>query len=298
MNFDEIANTISHATERPFSLDEHSDIGGGCINTAMKITGSGQCYFLKLNDANRLDMFDAEAAGLNDLAAARAIKVPQPICTGICTGVSGSQAFIVLEYLDMGPGANSAAMAEFGEQLAQMHRQSHDQFGWSRENTIGATPQINTLADNWLDFYAHSRLAFQTEMAAERGIAVTTVDALQRIIDQLGDFFSGYQPQASLLHGDLWSGNYGVLASGEPVIFDPATYYGDREADLAMTELFGGFGHDFYAAYNASWPVDEGYSTRKTLYNLYHILNHFNMFGGGYGSQAGSMANRLLASIA
>jgi len=292
MDLQEVASNISTATGQTFEPGRQSTIGGGCINSALQIEGSGQTYFLKSNDANRLAMFEAEAAGLAELAAAEAIRVPRPICTG----VSGSQAYIVMEHLSMG-ASHPGVMAQFGEQLAQLHRCRREQFGWQRENTIGSTPQINSWADSWLEFYATSRLGVQIEMAAERGIGSATVDATYRIMDQLADFFTGYQPEASLLHGDLWSGNYGVLASAEPVIFDPATYFGDREADIAMTELFGGFGAAFYAAYNAAWPMDPGYSIRKTVYNLYHILNHFNMFGGGYGAQAGSMARGLLANL-
>jgi len=292
MNFKDIEQNISELTGQPFVVTNQAGVGGGCINTAMKLSGSDRSYFLKLNNANRLDMFEAEAAGLNELALANAIRVPKPICYG----VSGPQSYIVLEHLEMG-GTSRDVMHEFGEQLAQLHRHTNDQFGWYRENTIGATPQANTQADNWIEFYAQSRLRFQIEMAAGRGITSSTVDNTCRIIERLADFFAGYKPPASLLHGDLWSGNYGVMSSGEPVIFDPATYYGDREADLAMSELFGGFGREFYAAYDASWPIDVGYPVRKTLYNLYHILNHFNMFGGGYGSQADSMASELLAEV-
>ncbi len=292
MNINDIEQNISESTDQPFVVDNQNSIGGGCINTAMQLKGSGRSYFIKLNNANRLDMFEAEAAGLAELAKAKAVRVPMPICSG----VSGSQAYIVLEYLEMG-GSARGVMSEFGEQLAQMHQYTNDRFGWSRENTIGATPQQNNWTAEWIDFYARLRLTYQIEMAADRGIGRATIDATNRIIDQLSDFFVGYQPQASLLHGDLWSGNYGVLTSGEPVIFDPATYYGDREADLAMSELFGGFGREFYAAYDSAWPIDAGYTVRKTLYNLYHILNHFNLFGGGYGSQASSMANQLIAEI-
>jgi len=292
MKINEVEQNISESIGQSFVVDKQTGVGGGCINTAMKLTGSGQSYFLKLNNANRLDMFKAEAAGLVELAQANAVRVPKPICTGIV----GSQAYIVLEHFKMG-GSARGVMHVFGEQLARLHRHSSDQYGWSRENTIGSTPQQNTWADNWIDFYADSRLRPQIGMAAERGIGRATVDTTNKIIDQLADYFAGYEPQASLLHGDLWSGNYGVMSSGEPVIFDPATYYGDREADLAMTELFGGFGSEFYTVYNNAWPLDAGYSVRKTLYNLYHILNHFNMFGGGYGAQAGSMASQLLAEI-
>ena len=293
MNFQDIAANISSATGKPFVFDNQHSVGGGCINAAMKISGSGQSYFLKTNDANRLSMFEAEAAGLADLDASGAIKVPTPICTGS----SGSQAYIVIEYLAIAGSGASSVMADFGEQLAQLHRTTQTRFGWHRNNTIGSTEQINPWTDTWLEFYAQSRLRFQTDMAARRGIGSSAVNSLHHLIERLADFFPAYEPQPSLLHGDLWSGNYGVLATGEPVIFDPATYYGDREADMAMTELFGGFGRDFYSAYQASWPLDPGYATRKTLYNLYHILNHFNMFGGGYGSQATSMVSRLLAEI-
>jgi len=297
MDFHEIESAISAATGQAFHIDKQQHVGGGDINTAMKITGSGQAYFLKLNRAQLLDMFEAEAAGLQDLAKADAVRVPEPVCTG----VTGSQAFIVIEYLDIS-GRSRGSMSTFGEQLAQMHRYSSDrfgpkQYGWHRDNTIGATPQINDWMDDWVSFWSEHRLGYQLELAARRGMGSSAIDKGQRLREKLAEFFQGYQPEASLLHGDLWSGNYGFIASGEAVIFDPATYYGDREADLAMTELFGGFGEQFYAAYNSRWPLDQGYAARKTLYNAYHILNHFNMFGGGYGSQAASMIERCLSEV-
>ena len=295
MNLHEIEAAISTATGKTFHIDKQSHVGGGDINTAMKISGAssnnvGKDYFLKLNSASLLGMFEAEAAGLSDLAAAGAIRVPESVCTGI----SGSQAFIVMECLDL---AGRGSMLAFGEQLAQMHRHTKDQFGWHRDNTIGSTPQINDWKDDWLSFWAEHRLGYQLELATTRGIGPSAIKTGEKLQARLEDFFPGYQPEPSLLHGDLWSGNYGFLSNGEAVIFDPATYYGDREADLAMTELFGGFGGEFYAGYNANWPLDEGYKIRKTLYNAYHILNHFNMFGGGYGSQAESMMGRLLAEV-
>ena len=292
MHWPDIEANISQATGQAFKINQHSHVGGGDINTALKISGSGHDYFLKLNRAQLLDMFDAEADGLRDLAAAHAIRVPQ----AICTGVSDSQAYIVLEYLPMG-GSGRGVMSTFGEQLAQMHQHTSERFGWHRANTIGSTKQINTWCDDWLDFWAEHRLGFQLQLAQRHGLNTRIIQQGEKLQTHLDAFFTGYQPQASILHGDLWSGNYGIAATGEPVIFDPATYFGDREADLAMTELFGGFGGEFYAAYNAAWPLDAGYKVRKTFYNLYHILNHFNLFGGGYGSQAGSMIDRLLAEI-
>ena len=300
MNLHEIESAISTATGNTFRIDKQSHVGGGDINTAIKISGTnqgqaGQDYFLKLNNAQLLGMFEAEAAGLSDMAATGAIRVPKPVCTGI----AGSQAFVVMEHLDIG---GRGSMSTFGEQLAQMHRCTCDQFGpkqygWHRDNTIGSTPQINDWTQDWVSFWAEHRLGYQIDLAAKRGIGSSAIQKGENLRERLGDFFSGYEPEVSLLHGDLWSGNYGFVSDGEAVIFDPATYYGDREADLAMTELFGGFGGEFYAGYNASWPLDAGYSVRKLLYNVYHILNHFNMFGGGYGAQAESMMGQLLAGV-
>lgn len=293
MNWQDIEQAISHSSVKAFTLDERHNIGGGCINSAMRISGSGREYFLKFNDANLLDMFEAEADGLRDLASADAVRVPIPVCTG----VTDNQSYIVMEFLPMS-GGGRGVMARFGEELALMHRYTQDQFGWHRDNTIGSTPQVNDWQNDWLTFFRDHRLGYQLDLAGRRGIGYRTVQKGEKLQGSLADFFSGYKPVASILHGDLWSGNYGITASGDPVIFDPATYFGDREADLAMTELFGGFGNEFYAAYNDTWPVDAGYSVRKTLYNLYHILNHYNLFGGGYGSQADGMIERLLAEVA
>lgn len=293
MNWQDIEQAISEVTGAKFVLDRQGSIGGGCINTAMKISGAGRDFFIKLNDSHLLDMFEAEADGLREMAAAEAVRVPQPVCTGI----SGGQAFIVMEYLAMGGHGNASSMARFGEQLAQMHRHSAGQFGWHRDNTIGSTPQQNTWMSDWLAFWRERRIGFQLQLAARHGLAGRVVQKGERLQGTLAAFFDNHQPAASILHGDLWSGNYGIGQDSEPVIFDPAVYFGDREADLAMTELFGGFGREFYAGYNSAWPLDVGYSQRKTLYNLYHILNHFNLFGGGYAAQAEAMIDRLLSEV-
>lgn len=293
MNWQDIAQAITDATGKSFVLDGQSGIGGGCINTAMKINGSGREYFVKLNSAKLLAMFEAEADGLRDIATAKAVRVPLPICTGI----SGNQAFIVMEYLAMGGRGGGTVMARFGEQLAQMHRHTAEQFGWHRDNTIGSTPQLNDWMDDWIYFWGEQRLGYQLELAGKHGIGARTLQKGEQLQGTLNAFFTGYAPEPSILHGDLWSGNYGISRDGEPVIFDPAVYFGDREADLAMTELFGGFGSEFYAGYQAAWPLDAGYQQRKTLYNLYHILNHYNLFGGGYASQAEGMIDRLLAQL-
>lgn len=164
-------------------------------------------------------------------------------------------------------------------------------FGWDINNTIGSTVQINNWTANWAEFWAEHRIGYQLKLARRRGGNFPQEERLLKVIPEL---LAGYEPQPSLVHGDLWGGNAGVTSAGEPVIFDPATYLGDREVDLAMTELFGGFPAQFYRGYNQVWPLDSGYEKRKTFYNLYHILNHFNLFGGSYESQANQMINRIL----
>lgn len=285
-----IANHISEATGAPFSEIRHHSVGGGSINAAHVLEGDGKQFFVKLNSANLLDMFEAEAAGLEEMASANAIRVPQPVCHG----VSGSEAYLVIEYLSLGGSGNGA---KAGEQLAALHQKQQDQFGWYRDNTIGSTPQPNTLCGDWLEFYSRHRLGFQLKLAESNGFHGRLISNGEHLLAELGAFFSDYQPVPSLLHGDLWGGNYATTKDGEPVIFDPAVYYGDREADIAMTELFGGFPRDFYSAYHATWPLDAGYKVRKTLYNLYHIINHANLFGGGYASQAEGMIGSLLSEI-
>ena len=289
-DWSQISQHISDATGATFAHAIQRGIGGGSINAAHVLESTeGIKYFVKLNHASLLDMFEAEAEGLNEMLSANAIKVPTPICWGI----SDNESYIVMEYIPLG-GKGSGQ--KLGEQLAAMHRKQWDKFGWTRDNTIGSTPQPNTPSSSWIDFYREQRLQFQLELAAQNG-GTGLLNKGERLAAGLDAFFADYQPVPSLLHGDLWGGNYSTDLDGNPVIFDPATYYGDREADIAMTELFGGFPHDFYAAYNKAWPLDPGYATRKTLYNLYHVINHFNLFGGGYLSQADHMISSLLSEI-
>ncbi len=283
-----IAGCISDLTGTSFQPETPHRLGGGCINSALRLADDRQQWFVKTNDAARFDMFDAEAAGLNAMADTGTIRVPR----ALCTGTHGANAYIVMEYIPPGSsGRHGQALA--GERLAGMHRHTAGRFGWERDNTIGATPQANDWRDDWISFWREHRLGFQLELVGRNGHT-----SLQRHGEKLLDRFPAlieHDPVPSLLHGDLWGGNISFDQTGEPVIFDPAVYYGDREADLAMTELFGGFGDGFYQAYNAAWPLHEGYPVRKTLYNLYHILNHTNLFGGGYAGQAQGMIDRLLS---
>ena len=286
-----LSAAIRDATQRPFEVRDAIPVGGGSINQAYRLEGTdGSRYFLKLNDARHLPMFAAEAQGLNAIAATNALRVPQPVAHGS----ADAHSFLVLEHLELGSRGDARLL---GEQLAALHRCTNGEFGFARDNYIGTTPQPNGWKDNWMDFWRERRLGFQLRLAAQNGCSGQLQTLGEKLLDALPAFFDGYAPQPALLHGDLWSGNNAFLADGMPVIFDPAPYYGDRECDLAMTELFGGYSADFYAAYRAAYPLDDGYAVRKDLYNLYHILNHANLFGGGYARQAEGMMQGLLAGV-
>lgn len=288
-----VCDRIAELTHQPFILQSKQDVAGGCINQAYLLKGhDGRRFFIKLNSANCLDMFAAESEALTALALSNSIRVPSPLSHGL----SGQYSYLIMEHLALGSG-NSTSQTKLGEGLATMHLCSQEKFGWQRNNTIGSTLQINTQTSNWTEFWRQQRLGFQLELAKQNGYGDSLQEKGQRLLERLDVFFQ-HKPKPSLLHGDLWSGNYAVTTEGEPVIFDPALYYGDRETDLAMTELFGGFSAEFYVAYQANYPLDKGYATRKTLYNLYHILNHLNLFGRGYLSQAETMIDRLLSESA
>lgn len=262
-------------------------MGGGCINETIKLTTNHKDYFVKLNRSERLSLFEREAEGLTALAASQSIQVPKVICMGI----AGQFSFLVLEYHKLSSHGN-AELA--GRQLALMHSTVSSQYGKMTANYIGNNPQINTSCDSWSHFWQQNRLGYQLKLAARQGYGGKLQAHGERLQEKLPDLI-GHAPQSSLLHGDLWSGNLGYLTNRAPIIFDPAVYFGDRETDLAMTELFGGLPGRFYDAYNEAWPLAAGYKTRKTLYNLYHILNHLTLFGGGYEQQAVAMMDRLLA---
>jgi len=286
----EISAAISRASGSPFSAAHSRTVHGGDISQAFKLGDGSHTFFIKLQPAARIALFETEAAGLAQLQVAQALRVPQAVCHGIAAG----QAYLVLEYL---PLVSQGDAALLGRQLAQQHRVTAPQFGWARDNWIGATPQPNGGRDDWIDFWREQRLGYQLRQAAENGYGGALQTDGEILLAHLDAFFDGHMPVPSLLHGDLWGGNHGFLANGDPVVFDPAVYFGDRECDLAMSELFGGFAPDFHAAYREAWPLDAGYAVRKTLYNLYHVLNHANMFGGSYVAQAARMTAQLLAHI-
>jgi fructosamine-3-kinase len=293
----QIASHISQAIGEEFHINNRRSVSGGCINQGYAVSSDTGTYFVKLNRASQVQMFEAEALGLKQMFATRTIQVPKPICFGTVA----DSGYIVLEWLELNGGSTTKSWEEMGRQLAAMHRanppqpphskgQSQQWFGWEQNNTIGSTPQINNWTSNWVEFFTEYRLGYQFQLARRRGGNFPQQERLMAVVPKL----LNHRPQPSLVHGDLWGGNAAVTQSGEPVIFDPATYVGDREVDMAMTELFGGFPTAFYRGYNEEWPLDSGYKQRKTLYNLYHILNHFNLFGGGYGSQANRMIEQIL----
>jgi fructosamine-3-kinase len=293
-DFGTVAAAVAAATGRRVAAAPDAAVGGGSIHAAYRWPTAAGPLFVKLAPAADAPLLAAEAHGLGALAAARAIRVPAVLGTG----VAGEAAWLALEWLALAPAAPAAPAAEqaLGERLATLHGTAAERFGFAVDNFIGRTPQPNGWCDDWPEFLALRRLGPQLALAAEHGHGGRLTERGARLLEVLGAFYADYRPRPSLLHGDLWGGNRGALADGTPVVFDPAPYYGDREADLAMTRLFGGFGARFYAAYEARWPLDAGAGARVGLHQLYHVLNHLNLFGGGYARQALVLTERLLAT--
>jgi fructosamine-3-kinase len=291
-----LAKAIGAATGLAFRARSQEPVAGGCIHTALRLAGEdgtrSVAYFAKVNEASSAAMFAAEADGLAALRDADAVTVPGVVAHG----ADDERAWLVLEWLELA-SLDAAAGARLGGQLAALHRVPRARFGWGRDNFIGASPQVNGWEDDWLAFWRARRLMPQLRFAAKKRLPSRMIDRGERLAADCEAFFSGYRPERSLLHGDLWSGNAAMLPGGTPVLFDPAVYVGDREADVAMTELFGGFPPDFGSAYRASWPLDDGYRVRRDFYNLYHVLNHANLFAGGYVRQGEHSIERLLAEI-
>ena len=262
---------------------------GECLTWSAQ--GLSQRYFIKSGDTTVAPRLAAEAAGLAELALAG-----MPVPKVVANVSTDSGAFLVLEHLDLRALDRDSGRI-LGGLLATLHAQTAEAFGGSRNNFIGPTPQDNAPHRTWPHFFAHRRLAPQLALAATHGMDRATLSAGEQLAADLAGFFTGYQPRPSLLHGDLWGGNAGAVGAAGAVVYDPAAYYGDREADIAMTELFGGFPDSFYAAYREQAPLDAGYETCKQLYNLYHVLNHYALFGEAYLGQARRMIARLNAEL-
>jgi len=266
------------------------NLSGGDINQAAQLHGGGRNWFLKYHEHAPTGMFEAEAQALTEISSQEQIRVPAPIAVG----QDGNTSWLLLEYLEL---TSRGPASQLGEQLAALHSISFDQYGWLRDNYIGSTPQLNTVSESWAEYWRDRRLKPQLDMAQAAGFSSRLLVQGKRLLESMDALMKGHQPKASLLHGDLWAGNKAYTHDGQPVIFDPASYYGDRETDIAMTELFGGFEQDFYSAYRAHYPLPDSYPLRRDLYNLYHMLNHLNLFGPGYLSRCENIIDGLLAQV-
>jgi protein-ribulosamine 3-kinase len=285
-----IARALAQVLDTWVAPQPAAPVGGGSISDGFRWESGAGSLFVKVSRGAPLDMFQAEAAGLGELAQADAVRVPRVLALGEAAG----QAYLALEWLELRP-LTPAAQRKLGERLAQQHRRTAPRHGWTRDNTIGSTPQRNPWCADWGRFFIEHRLAFQLELALRNGHGGRLAARRDGLLERAGALLAGHAPPPSLLHGDLWGGNAAATWGDEPVVFDPAVYYGDREADIAMTRLFGGFGPDFHAAYEAAWPLPPGASHRMALYNLYHVLNHVNLFGAGYLGQAMSLIDLVMA---
>jgi fructosamine-3-kinase len=280
-----IAEQISTELDIDFQITDKASLNGGSVNLAWHIQGQGRQFFVKLNQRERLEQFENEQWSLQKLAQQGAIRVPEVICVGQTL----DKAFLVLEYLPL-QMETELGWQQLGEQLAALHAQ-HEQamFGFDWDNFIGLTVQPNQWQSSWSSFFSEQRLGWQLQLLAEQGFGVGNID---KMVEQSRQLLAHHKPLPSLLHGDLWRGNIGFTAEG-PVVFDPACYFGDREADVAFTGLFARFPEAFYQSYQAVYPLHEGYQQRKSLYNLYHVLNHANQFRGSYLLQAQELIKQL-----
>lgn len=287
-DLDSLCEQLAAAGWRGGNLRGVETITGG-VHHAHRLRFEHGDLFLKTARLENAALLDDEAESLARLRETGTVILPRPLLNGL----TSETAWLALKWIDLYPAVPDAQQ-RLGRMLAALHRCEADRYGWQRDNHIGLTRQCNAWSDNWCEFFTDQRLGFQLRVAEQRTNDVWVKRGFA-LLDVLPRMLDGHQPPASLLHGDLWSGNFAMRADGEPVIFDPAAYYGDRETDLAMTELFGGFSPVFYATYEEEWPLDDGYEERRALYQLYHVVNHANMFGGGYAKQAARMIDGLLA---
>jgi protein-ribulosamine 3-kinase len=270
------------------SVQSARSVGGGCINNGVRLqTSSGKTFFLKTNLHAPADMFEREMEGLSALRSVdgsgdQAPRVPAPYLNG--------KIFLLLEDLD--PTRRKVDYWDvFGRQLACLHQHTSPEFGFDHDNYIGSTPQSNPWVENGYTFFAEQRLGFQARLAKRQGLlSPTDLQRVDRLAKRLPDLIPA-QP-ASLIHGDLWGGNAITDQNGAPAIIDPATHYGWAEAELAMTTLFGSFPDAFYQAYQEVMSLESGYWERFPIYNLYHLLNHLNLFGTGYLGQVQAILRR------
>lgn len=262
-------------------------ISGGSINLAGRVDTTAGIFFLKANDAFKYPgMFEKEARGLDVLRTANAVKIPKVILTGEEEG----QSFLILEFIES-RSRNKDFWAQFGSSLAELHRNTNQRFGFEEDNYIGSLVQSNKQYNRWLDFFVEERLDKQLQLAIVTGRMNTTDDALFRKLYMHLDSLIPIEPP-SLLHGDLWNGNFMTGNDGEAWLVDPAIYFGHREMDLAMSKLFGGFEQEFYDSYSSEFPLAPGFDDRVDIHNLYPLMVHVNLFGGSYIQQVRSILKR------
>ncbi len=287
--FNFISKEIAFALDSDFSITSSERVTGGDISESYIVRNNNNdlAFFTKINTSSFLDNFSSEVLGLNTIIETNTLHVPKPI---VC-GKHLDYSFLVLEYLPLTSKNNEYKL---GVQLAELHKTTHTQFGFLEDNFIGSTPQKNRYKNSWLEFWLENRMQPQIELAYSNGYKGPLKALSDRLLKYIPDALGDHHPQASLLHGDLWSGNKAYLDDGTPIIYDPACYYGDRETDVAMTYLFSGFEKEFYDGYNAIWPLDETFLLRRPLYNLYHQFNHLNLFGSSYLSNCISTMTSII----
>jgi fructosamine-3-kinase len=280
-----ISEQISQQINQDFICDDIRAGNSGDSHKSYRISDGKRRFFVKVNDATKLSHFEAEAQGLDHIKRTDVFKVPEVICFGEVE----ENSYLVLEYISLSQGDESA-WYDFGDRLANLHQtQTQEMYGWQDDNFIGLTPQPNRWSKKWSQFFAEQRIGFMLQLLAEKGHKLADID---QVVESVENLLAGHNPPASMLHGDLWMGNTG-FSKNRAVMFDPAFHYGDRETDLAMTELFNKFPSAFYQGYEARWPVSEHYQYRKTIYQLYHILNHALMFEGQYIQNATGILKNL-----
>jgi protein-ribulosamine 3-kinase len=288
-----IENHIS-TSSLPVELISAEPVSGGCIHNASRLITSAGPYFVKWSVSPQIKVFESEVSGIAQIQSSAVVRTPKLLLwqdqpTAECP------AFILMEWIEA--AGNQFDPDVLGDNLACLHRVTSTNlaYGLPNDNFIGTTPQKNTWSASWVAFFRDQRLAYQMEFANRNGrLPLARRTKLEKLLDRLDDFLGGVSRQPSLLHGDLWTGNVLSDACSQPFLIDPAVYYGDREAELAYTELFGGFPPRFYQAYNSNWPLEPGYPERRDIYNLYHLLNHLNIFGEPYGFQVDAVLRSLV----
>ncbi len=278
---------LERVLEHPVSIKAITRVSGGDINDAYKVTTQDNIFFIKTNQPSVGDLFEKERLGMKILLDSKAIHVPKVLDHGY----HDQTPYLILEYLEKGT-SKRRFWEEFGTQMADLHRNTQEHFGLNHDNYIGKLPQSNTPKSNWIDFFIEQRIEPQLHLAINKGlISSSLTDQIRSLYHYLPEIFPTEKP--SLLHGDLWSGNFMTNSEGSPTIFDPAVYYGHREMELAFTQLFGGFDQQFYNSYNERFPLSPGFEDRIDIYNIYPLMVHVNLFGPSYLSGIQSIVNRF-----